>query len=648
VKVNLDVKEMKVSDVFKMIKQQTQMSIVYNDADLNPDRKITLKVSDADLKSVLTRILEGTNLTYTLEKNYIILFLKSDPEENAAPEEIEVKGTVIDDNGEPLIGANVSVTGSATGTVTDIDGNYTLTVPAGSNSLTVSYIGYLPRTVTINQRKQINITLVEDTKVLDEVVVTAMGITREAKTLTYATQTVRNEELTRTKDANFINSLQGKSAGLIITPNAGGAGSASKILLRGNNSIRGENTPLIVIDGIPMQNKVQGQFDASGGDGYNMAYSAQSEGSDALSGINPEDIESMTILKGANAAALYGYAAGNGVLIITTKKGVAGKIRIDVSNSTAFETPLVLPKLQNRFGATIRPDGTLTASSWGKPIAELSDSERAIDGVSNRPYRVTDFFDTGSNITSSIAISGGTENIRNYFSYGHTRAAGIIPNNNFTRHSVTFRQTFLPLDNKRLQVDVSANYVHQSVENKISGGTVYNPLYNLYLAPRNLDMDYYRTFESKGSWLSEKVYVLKAAGSEIISEPKQVTLTGMKQNWFLGRGSSGGENNPFWLINRSLNTSLTKQFWGSAEIKYSFPFGLSAQGRIKYDRTDVVATDKKYATTVEREGTLIDRGQSDYSTATRYNLFADFILNYSKTVNRFSIASNLGAAFDRK
>jgi TonB-dependent SusC/RagA subfamily outer membrane receptor len=205
---------------------------------------------------------------------------------------------------------------------------------------------------------------------------------------------VKNDELTRAKDANFINSLQGKSAGLIITPNAGGAGSASKILLRGNNSILGENTPLIVIDGIPMQNKVQGQFDSSGGGGYNMAYSARSEGSDALSGVNPEDIESMTILKGANAAALYGYAAGNGVLIITTKKGESGKIRIDVSSSTTFETPLVLPDLQNRFGATVKSDGTLTASSWGKALNELTPNELAIDGVSNKAYNVADFFNT--------------------------------------------------------------------------------------------------------------------------------------------------------------------------------------------------------------------------------------------------------------
>jgi hypothetical protein len=220
-----------------------------------------------------------------------------------------------------------------------------------------------------------------------------------------------------------------------------------------------------------------------------------------------------------------------------------------------------------------------------------------------------------------------------------------LPNNRFSRHAVSFRQTCLPLDNKRLQVEVSASYIHQTVENKISGGTVYNPLYNLYLAPRNLDMDYYRNFESEGAWLSENIYVLKAVAGKVDSEAKQVTLKGMKQNWFLGRGSSG-ENNPFWLSNRSLTSSTTRQFWGSAELKYRLLDGLNAQARIKYDRTEVADTDKKYATTVEREGTLIDRGQSDYATSTRYNLFADFILNYSKTAGDFSIAANLGASFD--
>jgi TonB-linked SusC/RagA family outer membrane protein len=650
IKLSLDVKEMPITDVFKQIKDQTQMSIAYNVGDMGAGRKITLKTQDEDLSAILDEILKGTDLKYTIDKNYIVLAAdppveSSSPDNSERREEITVSGTVKDTAGEPLIGANVQVSGSSLGTVTDVDGNYKLTLPVGSNALTFSYIGYLPQTINVNQRKQINVVLIEDTKILDEVVVTAMGITREAKTLTYATQTVKSEELTRAKDANFINSLQGKSAGLIITPNAGGAGSASKIILRGNTSIMGENTPLIVIDGIPMQNKVQGQFNSSSDGGYNMAYSARSEGSDALSDINPEDIESMTILKGANAAALYGFAAGNGVIIITTKKGSAGKIKIDVSSSSTFESPLILPKLQNQFGAVVKSDSTMTASSWGKAINELTSEELAIKGVSNQPYDIADFFQTGTNFNNSIAISGGSENIQNYFSYGNTTATGIIPNNRFDRHSIAFRQTYNLLRNDRLKIEVSANYVHQKTENKISGGTVYNPLFNLYQAPRNLDMNYYKNFESHGSWISEPVQVLSVSGSDISANPETVTLEGMKQNWFLGRGSSG-ENNPFWLINRSTNENITKHFWGSIDVKYKLFDALSAQGRIKYDRTETQGNDIKYATTVVREGSLIDRGQSDFARGTFSDLFSDFMFTYNKNISDFSVFANLGASID--
>jgi TonB-linked SusC/RagA family outer membrane protein len=621
------------------------MSVVYNVGDLDVKRKVTVKASNEPLSTIMEQILQGTALSYAIEKNYIVLFTKSPERANTQNEAINIKGRVSDNVGEPLAGVSVQVVGQSTGTVTDIDGHFKLSVPASGKTLIFSYIGYSPRVEIISNRNQIDIILEEDARILEEVVVTAMGINREAKTLTYATQTIKSEELTRAKDANFINSLQGKSAGLIITPNAGGAGSASKILLRGNTSIMGENTPLVVVDGVPMQNKVQGQFGDSGG--YNMAYSARSEGSDALSNINPEDVESVTVLKGANAAALYGYAAGNGVLIITTKQGKAGKISIDFSSNSTFETPLVLPKLQNQFGAGIKSDSTLTASSWGKPINELTNDELAIPGVSNNPYNIADFFRTGTNFTNSISISGGSENIRSYFSYGNTTATGIIPNNNFKRHSISFKQSFDLLSNKKLKIEVSANYVHQETNNRISGGTVYNPLYNLYLAPRNLDMNYYKNYESFGAWKSEPISVLYPSGSEIKTGTQQVDLTGMKQNWFLGRGSSG-ENNPFWLINRSNNQYIDKYFRGGIDVKYTIIDGLTAQGRFKYNRIENSEEDIKYATTVIREGTLIDRGQSDYASGTSYDMFTDFMLSYNKTFHDFSIASNLGASLDTR
>lgn len=654
--LSLSVKDMPITEVFKVIKERTNMTVVYSTTDINPEHKVTLKADNKSLNQLMDDVLKGLNLDYTLENNYIVLSVKK-PKANTATQgkDITVNGTVTDEAGDPLIGVNVMVKGQTVGTITDFDGNYTLMVPAGSNELVFSYVGYLPQIVPVNQRTNVSIKMREDTKILDEVVVTAMGIKREAKSLTYATQTVGGEELTRAKDANFINALQGKSAGLTIVPNAGGAGAASKILLRGYTSISGDNTPLIVVDGMPMQNRVDGKFGSDGG--YTMAYSARTEGSDALSNINPDDIESITVLKGANAAALYGEGAGNGVLIITTKKGKEGSIRVDVSSSTTFETPLTLPKLQNTYGGTVKSDGKLTGDSWGKPLSQMTAAELALDGVANSPYDIADFFRTGSNFNNSVSLSGGTEKIQSYFSYGSTLSNGIMPNNNFNRNSVAFRQSY-NLFNNRLKIDVSGNYVHQKVENQVSGGTVYNPLYNLYLAPRNLDMDYYKNFESEGEWLSEPIGVLAVdpdTGKIVYTTAKlgsadekyTVLLKGPKQNWFTDRGAPG-ENNPYWLSNRSTNEKLTQRFWGSVGATLTIMNGLNAQARFKFDKTHITTDVRKYATTVKREGTMIDRGDYEYTVSDYQDLFADFMLNFNRKFNDFTVTANTGVNLNTK
>ena len=223
-----------------------------------------------------------------------------------------VKGTVIDNTKEPLIGVSVSVDGTTIGTSTDFDGNYELQIPDGKKTLVFSYIGYATQKIAVNNKNTINVTLKEDDQVLSEVVVTAMGIERKSESLTYATQQVGGKELTRAKESNFMNSLQGKMAGLNITPNSSGAGGgSSKIILRGATSMLGNNQPLIVLDGIPLSNGMTSQTSE-------VAVEGGRDGGDVLSMINPDDIASMSVLKGPNAAALYGSAANNGVIIINT------------------------------------------------------------------------------------------------------------------------------------------------------------------------------------------------------------------------------------------------------------------------------------------------------------------------------------------
>src|SRR5574344_2310975 len=241
---------------------------------------------------------------------------------------------------EPLAGVNVLLKGTSTGTVTDADGNYAIEVKSGTSVLQFSFIGMVTQEETVGNRSTINVNLASDSQKLNEVVVTAMGIERKAKSLTYATQQVAGGELTRAKETNLINSLQGKTAGLTITPNSSGAGGSSKLLISGNKSAQGNNQPLIVIDGMPMSNSTSTQMEGEYGG---------RDGGDALSNLNPDDIASINVLKGASAAALYGSMAANGVVLITTKKGSAGNVRVDVSSNTTIENQMDAPKLQSTY-----------------------------------------------------------------------------------------------------------------------------------------------------------------------------------------------------------------------------------------------------------------------------------------------------------
>ena len=302
-------------------------------------------------------------------------------------QKLTISGVVIDkDLNEPLTGVNVLVKGTTTGTITDFDGKYTLEADANS-ILVFSYLSMKTIEEPVNGRTKIDVTMVSDAEALDEVVVTAMGIKRESKTLTYSAQTVGGKDLNEIKNVNMINSLQGKSAGLQITPNSTGAGGSSKILFRGNKSISGNNQPLIVVDGVPMMMNVSdSQIDGSYGGGR--------DGGDAMSTINPDDIAQITLLKGASAAALYGAVAANGAIMVTTKSSQSGKVAINVSSNTTVETPMVLPKFQNSYG--VSNQGTF---SWGDKLASAS------------PNYAKDYYNLGYTTNNSISLAGGNGNI---------------------------------------------------------------------------------------------------------------------------------------------------------------------------------------------------------------------------------------------
>lgn len=559
-----------------------------------------------------------------------------------------IKGVVKDEKGEALIGVNVLLKGTTTGTITDFDGNFSLQVPA-NGVIVVSYIGYQTVEMKLSSKDLYEIVLKEDSKVLSEVVVTAMGIERKAKSLTYATQKVAGDELTRAKDANFVNALQGKTAGVIITPNSTGAGGSSKVQIRGAASILGNNSPLIVVDGIPMADHKGSQI------GGNIAYGGGHDGGDGLSNINPDDIESINVLKGANASALYGSRAANGVLLITTKKGKEGKISVDVSSSTMFETPLLLPELQNTYGGSLEyyNDGyyanggmvinpvykrRLSSMSWGDPIGGLSDATLAeIPYARNSAQdNIRNFLNTGMNFNNTVSISGGNKVSQSYFSYGNTQAKGMLPQNKFSRHIFTFRNSF-KLFNDKLELSFAANYIKQESKNQPSSGYFGNAIYNLYLMPRNADIRYFKE--------NQEVY------GDLYALNKENWYDGGNTPRKIGEGpiqvwpwqSEENGNSPYWTTNRINNTSYLDRFYTSIAAKVNIVDGLSAQVRFNYD------LNQKRSEGDTWHGT---KGKSVYNSVyytdrdMATQIFADALISYTKRVGDFDISANVGASIE--
>ena len=656
-----------VEDVLKKIEKEAKCLFVIN-TQVDTQRKVNLNVKNKTVSEILDIMFKGTDVSYSIQNPNIMLSKRTaaqgQPKSSSSSSSTAqanssriVTGKVTDASGEALIGLTVKVAGTSAATATDIDGNYSIKVPAGGSELEFSYIGYQTVKQPISGKDKIDIVMRDNTKLLDEVVVTAMGIARKEETLSYSTQTVGGDELTRAKEANLINSLQGKSAGLVITPNSGGAGGASKILLRGNASMLGNNSPLIVIDGVPMQNSVNGQMDMDGG-GATMMADGSKESSDALSQLNPDDIESITVLKGANSAALYGSAASNGVLMITTKKGKEGQLRIDVSSSTTFETPLVLPKLQNAYGAqmsgSVDNGFSMNSNSWGQRMNTLGDEYY---DTANSPYHLTrnaynirDFYQLGTNFNNSISLSGGTKVAQTYFSYGNTTANGIVETNKFERHNISLRQSFSFFKDK-LKFDISANYINQRTKNRPTGGTFFNPIYQLYTSPRNLDMNWYRKnyYDTNATWLSNPYsYIVSQTGADGL--PISVLLSGKKsilsdpnygkQVWY---SDNINLNNPWWLLNRMTSEEVINRTFGSITANWQIIPELNLQARIKYDYNERNDENRQYATTWGN-AEMIDRGRLILDHTKSQDFYGDFMLSYNKQIQDFTIGVNAGGS----
>ena len=583
--------------VIKQIQSQSKYQFFYNDK-LSTVTVEPLKVKDASLEQVLNTLLKNKDISYKIEENIIYLSEKenSDSQQQQSGKERTITGQVVDAKGEPLIGVSILVKGTTDGAITDLDGNYKIMTKSNNPVVVYSYIGYKTQEIPLKGQTAINITMMDDTQVIDEVVVTALGIKRSEKALSYNVTQVDAESALAVKDANFINSLNGKVAGLNINSSSSGIGGASKVVMRGSRGIEQSSNALYVIDGIPMYN-----LSASGG-----SEEMQSQGStEAIADINPDDIESMSVLSGAAAAALYGSNASNGAIVITTKKGKVGRVALTVSSNTEMLSPFVMPQFQNRYGTSG------TDASWGKRLNEAN--YRGYDPAS-------DYFQTGLIGTESVTLSTGTEHNQTYLSAAAVNSRGIIPNNKYDRYNFTFRNTTLFLEDK-MKLDVGAQYIMQKDRNMVNQGIYANPLSSAYLFPRGNDWEDYKMYERYD--LERNMYT---------------------QYWPQGGGSFRLQN-PYWINYRNLRENDKDRYMLSAALSYDILSWLNVAGRVRLDNSYNTYTQKYYASTIA----TIAEGENGFYGVTNTRdkqTYADLLLNINKTFGEdWSLTANIGASY---
>jgi TonB-linked SusC/RagA family outer membrane protein len=502
-----------------------------------------------------------------------------------------ITGTVTENDGTPLPGASIVVKGTTKSIAADLNGNFTLSGVTPDHVLVISYLGYDTKEVPVGNEVVFNIVLDNTAIALEQVVVTALGIKRAEKALSYNVQQVSNEELTTVKDASFMNALVGKVAGVTINSSAAGAGSSVKIVMRGMKSLTKNNNAMYVIDGIPMFNTSFGD----GGEGEFVKY----VGSDAAADINPEDIESLTVLTGPSAAALYGSDAANGVVLITTKKGVANKTTLTVSNSTTFSSPFVMPKFQNKYGNN--PGET---TSWGAPQSKYA-------------HKPTNFFNTGSTVVNAITLSTGSEKSQSYLSLASTNARGIVPHNEYDRYNFAYRNTTSFLDNK-LVLDVSANVIVQEDQNMMSSGLYYNPLPSLYLFPRGENFDEIRLYERYDELMEANTQFWPYSDQGLALQ------------------------NPYWVVNKMTHETHKKRYNVAANLQYNIADWINVTGRAKIDNSYYVITDKRHAGTLAAiSGPNGFFGKTNRSETQTYG---DIMANINKTIDDFTFSANVGAS----
>ncbi|UOB16674.1 SusC/RagA family TonB-linked outer membrane protein [Abyssalbus ytuae] len=558
-------KSVHLIQVFELIQEQTSYKFIYNDELIDNAPVIELKKGEVLLKDLLSDILSPINCNYKLTEGDVIIIKKI--VQQLQP--FTIQGSIFNNDEQPIPGVNILEKGTTNGVLSDFDGNFTLQVSSPNSTLIISYLGFATQEIAINNRSLINITLTEEISILDEVLVTALGIKRKRKELGYAFQEVKGDDLSDNPTVSIAQALYGKISGVNISQAAAGIGGSSRITIRGNNSINGDNQPLFIVDGVYLGNTGIGKIT----DNKSDKYTAGIDNGDGLSSLNTDDIENISVLKGGAASALYGERGANGVIVITTKKGEKKSFKVDYNLTVTFDTANAkYEDYQTSYGSGSRgllpnPDeiNTIQASTtnaWGPKFGTVDEQIRIFDG-SFKPYEnvennIQNFFNTGVTYNNNISLSGGSDNITYRFSYGNLQSKDIIPNSGLKRHSFSLRAT-QELD--KLYLDGKMSYIIEDVNNRPALADDPNNIgFSLARLAPNINQAWLQNYEdSEGNYY------------EWSSDPFRL--------------------NPYYVISENSNISSKNRFLGSFSLNYDITKWLKVKALMGMDKFDYTVSD---------------------------------------------------------
>lgn len=596
--ITIDLRNVTVKTALEALERESGVSFWLNTQDVDLEKIISVNLDNQSLDEALSIILDEQNVCYEFKSSHIIITKKKarrmqNRSIHTTVDRI-INGFIINESGQALPNAIVRDKISQEECFSDDNGHFSIAIPATSKILSFSFLGMRPQDLPV--KNDMNVKMVYMEQEMAEFVVTALDIKRNRKSLPYSSQAIEESDISRTRALNFTTNLIGAVPGANILPSTSGFGGSTKIVLRGTKNITSTNQPLFVIDGIPVMN-------TQTSDPYGF-YSGRDSG-DGLSNINPDEIETLTILKGANAAALYGSQGSNGVILITTKKGKSSETAITFNSGVSFASVSEYPKLQYEFGQT----SSGTEDSWGSK--------------GDYPNFVKDFFKTGKSFQNSISISGGNEKIKTFFAYANVNSSGVMPTNRYQKNNLSFRQSSSFWDN-RLTLSSSIMLTEERLHNTILNGYYWNPLLGLYNFPRSLDFSYYKD------------------NYEILDSERNI----MSQNWPI-TGNAEGQMNPYWILNNDPDNTHTKRIFANIALEYNLAKGITLNARGNYDYTNQLYEMKAMATS---SSVLVsDNGRYVYSNLNSWQSYADLLLSYDKILfENFDIHAIAGTSYQKK